>query len=140
MEKAISLLLSVILALTSVLAIADETEIAEAPATVSIITEPSGAEVRVGSEVVGESPIKGLELTPGQHLIITTIAGFGQVEKTVSIKGGSNTLLRITIEEEKREGVFNSGDYWLGVGVGGIIIIVGVPLALLIALNTSDMG
>ncbi len=139
MEKSISLLLSLTLILTPVFAVGAEKDVAEVPATVEIKTDPPGAEITIDLKVMGESPLKGLTLAPGEHVISTMLADYAPVEKTIFIKSGSNTSVNIVVEKEEK-GIFNSSDYWWGVGVGGIILIVGVPLTILIALNTSDMG
>lgn len=128
--------LSVLVGLASISGFATEPRTDEEPATVDIITEPSGAEITIGFKPIGESPLKGLTLSAGKYTLGAYIPGLTPIERNIILERGSKTSVKITMEKEKRERRFNARDFWLGVGFGAAAF----ALTVYIIFSTGDWG
>ncbi len=65
----------------------------------SVISLPTGAEVKVGDRAVGKTPIKNLELTAGEHEVTVTMAGRATQRQKIELKPGQARSVAVTLAE-----------------------------------------
>jgi len=81
----------------------DEMRSLLAPVTVEV--RETGATIKVGDTVVGNSPLpKPILMDPGEHLITATLDGFTEVQSKVMIASGQAQKVTLTLEKVKTEG------------------------------------
>jgi serine/threonine-protein kinase len=62
---------------------------APALASLGVITTPAGAVVELDGEPRGEiSPVHFQQLEPGEHMVVVTLDGYEDAERTVTLAGG----------------------------------------------------
>ncbi len=66
--------------------------------TVYVDTRPAGAQVTIDGRVVGTSPIRVPELSPGSHVIRLDLAGHKSVTTTVVVRAGQVTPVKVSLE------------------------------------------
>jgi len=66
--------------------------------TVYVDTRPAGAQVTIDGRVVGASPIRVPELSPGPHVIRLDLAGHKSVTTTVVVRAGQVTPVKVSLE------------------------------------------
>jgi hypothetical protein len=71
---------------------------AEVPETVSLNTDPVGADVYVDGEFHGNTPAT-LKLRPGKHTITVKKSGFKDWSREISTEAGSEANLTATLEK-----------------------------------------
>lgn len=135
-NKVACIALSFLVGLASVPGAAAEPRTGDESATIDIITEPAGAEITIGFNPVGESPLKGLKLSAGDYTLGAYLPGLTPIERDITLERGSKTSIKITIEKEKGGKRFNARDFWIGFGLGGAAF----ALTVYIILNTGDWG
>ncbi|HEX2573885.1 MAG TPA: PEGA domain-containing protein, partial [Polyangia bacterium] len=75
-----------------------EVELAPARASLSIVSEPSGAEVRINSKGVGRTPLDLKDLDPAKTLRVTISKhGLGSVTRQVSFREGLEQRLELAL-------------------------------------------
>ena len=73
---------------------------AEAPkGSVNISSNPSGADVSVDGEFVGNSPA-ALKLAPGKHTLIVKMAGYKDWSREITVYSGSEVQLAANLEKQ----------------------------------------
>jgi hypothetical protein len=71
---------------------------AEVPETVSLSSDPTGAEVYVDGEFHGNSPAT-LKLKPGKHTVSVKMSGYKDWSREISTEAGSEAHLTATLEK-----------------------------------------
>ncbi len=67
--------------------------------TVNVSSSPTGADVVVDGEFVGNCPA-GLKLTPGKHTITVRMAGYKDWLREITVQSGSEVQLTANLEKE----------------------------------------
>lgn len=70
----------------------------DATGTVSVSTDPNGAEVYADDEFHGNSPVT-LKLKPGKHTIRVKMSGYKDWSRDMSVDGGSDAHLAANLEK-----------------------------------------
>src|SRR4051812_4804849 len=63
-----------------------------------ITTLPSGAQVQVDSAIQGTSPFNARNLTPGQHTVVFSKAGFAPATRVIQVAAGKSTPLVVALQ------------------------------------------
>ncbi|QJR23226.1 hypothetical protein BREVNS_2476 [Brevinematales bacterium NS] len=69
----------------------------------SLETSPSGAEVRVGDEILGYTPIAKRMMKPGTYDLTITLKNYEVYRKTVTIKAKETTKVSVTLTKQTGE-------------------------------------
>jgi predicted Ser/Thr protein kinase len=69
---------------------------------VDIQSDPSAAQVRIDGEEVGETPLTGIELEPGVHLVVLSRSGYREWSGDVEIVAGKTVELLETLTRTPR--------------------------------------
>lgn len=82
---------------------AAETKTADAPAesgkgTVNVSSNPTGADISVDGDFVGNSP-SVLKLSPGKHTLTVKLSGFKDWSREITVQAGSEVQLTATMEK-----------------------------------------
>lgn len=67
--------------------------------TVNVSSNPTGAEVVVDGEFVGDSPAT-LKLTPGKHIVTVKMSGYSDWSKEITVQSGSEVQLSANLEKK----------------------------------------
>lgn len=104
-------------------------EAAPAKATIHVVSDPTGATVRVDGRVVGETPLDA-EVDPGAHEISVHKDGFADTTQSLDVAADEERALQLElVRERKGPGLWRILG-WSGVGVG--VAAVGTGIGLLI--------
>ena len=57
------------------------------PAVVDFLSRPGGAAIRLDEKDLGLTPLKNVEVAPGNHALLVTLKGFRHVSKKIEIEG-----------------------------------------------------
>ena len=60
--------------------------------TITVTSTPPGADIEIDGKFVGNTPSRGIELTPGDHTVSVKKNGYKAWEKTLSVSGGDINL------------------------------------------------
>lgn len=71
---------------------------ASAPGTVTVSTNPPGADVLVDGAFVGNAPAD-LKLPPGKHSVAVQLNGYKEWSRDLTVLAGSNTNLNASLEK-----------------------------------------
>jgi hypothetical protein len=94
--------------------------LAQGPATLSMASAPTGAEVRIDGELVGVTPFAGPVLA-GKHVVRVSMEGFIAVEREVTFVEGMKETLSFELEKvPSRLPKRPWGWVSLGVGIGAL--------------------
>jgi hypothetical protein len=74
---------------------------ADGVGTVSVITNPDGADVYVDDQFNGNSPAT-LKLKPGKHTIRVSMSGYSEWSRDITTDAGSNVHLTATLQKSGR--------------------------------------
>lgn len=75
------------------------TELAAKTGKLTLTVEPPGAEVRVDDAIVGKGPLAApVRVDAGLRRVRATLAGFAPVEREVSVPGGGDAAVTLTLE------------------------------------------
>lgn len=66
--------------------------------SVYIDTRPTGAQVMIDGRVMGTTPMRVPELSPGSHTIRLDLAGHKSVTTTVVVRAGQQVPVRVSLE------------------------------------------
>ena len=66
--------------------------------TVNVSSNPTGADVLVDGEFVGNSPAT-LKLTPGRHAVTVKVSGYKDWSKEITVQSGSEVQLTASLEK-----------------------------------------
>lgn len=69
-----------------------------AKGSVNVATNPTGADVSVDGDFVGNSPA-ALKLAPGKHTIVVKLAGYKDWTREITVQSGSEVQLTATLEQ-----------------------------------------
>jgi len=72
-----------------------------AKGTVNVSSNPSGADVLVDGDFVGNSP-SALKLTPGKHTVTVKISGYADWSKEITVQSGSEVQLTANLEKSSQ--------------------------------------
>lgn len=67
--------------------------------TLVVVTQPRGASVVVDGEVLGEGPVTRDGVSPGEHIIEVTMAGYQPITQPVTIEAGQRRAVNIVLAE-----------------------------------------
>jgi len=84
-------------------------QLAVAPATLHLATEPSGARVTLDGARVGETPLELADVAPGTHQIVIEAKGFFPYETNIELVAGQDLALHPILKKDTRvlfRGVF----------------------------------
>jgi hypothetical protein len=70
-----------------------------AKGTVNVSSNPTGADVVVDGNFVGDSPA-ALKLTPGKHTIAVNLSGYREWSKEITVQSGSEVQLTANLEKQ----------------------------------------
>ncbi|UCE27844.1 MAG: hypothetical protein JSW52_03570 [Candidatus Coatesbacteria bacterium] len=129
------IVLAVLVAFTPTLVLAAETEKAEEPATLNVVTVPGYVEIKVNSETIGFAPIRDFALPSGEHVISASFNETEPIEKTVFLVPGVTTDVWFYSADGTGDGWFRGRDYLIGIGLFGIAL----GLGLVIGFNVVEM-
>lgn len=74
----------------------------KAPITeIDVTTKPESADVAIDGEKKGISPLRGIALEPGEHLITVSRNGFEPQKRKIKIKAGKKDAVRFKLKEDK---------------------------------------
>lgn len=86
-----------------------EREVAEGqPGGISILSEPEGAEVRVGGKVRGYTPVDVSDLAPGTHHVQVQLDGYGRASAFVDVQPGTDAMQSFALNPIPNASAFNS--------------------------------
>jgi hypothetical protein len=71
---------------------------AEGVGTISVVSNPDGADVYADDQFVGNSPAT-LKLNPGKHIISVKMAGYKDWSREISVQTGSDAKLTAALEK-----------------------------------------
>jgi len=71
-------------------------------AELTLVSEPEGAEVEVDGERAGRTPLE-LEVEPGEHEVILTLAGREPVVREVEVEAGHSSTLSVILPPPEEE-------------------------------------
>ena len=66
--------------------------------TVNVSSNPTGADVLVDGEFVGNSPA-ALKLSPGKHAVTVKMSGYKDWSKEITVQSGSEVQLTANLEK-----------------------------------------
>ena len=69
-----------------------------AKGTVNVSSNPTGADVAVDGEFVGNTP-SVLKVSPGKHTVTVKLQGFKDWSREISVQAGSDVQLTATLEK-----------------------------------------
>ncbi|URA09849.1 FlgO family outer membrane protein [Thermospira aquatica] len=69
----------------------------------SLETTPSGAEVRIGNDILGYTPLSRRIVTPGKYELTVTLKGYDVYRSMVTIKTNETTVVRCTLTKQMGE-------------------------------------
>ncbi|MDF1562977.1 MAG: PEGA domain-containing protein [Deltaproteobacteria bacterium] len=64
----------------------------------NVRSDPEGAEVRIGGEVLGKTPLKNAELVPGEQTVVVALEGHALWEKKLEVQAGKTYQFRAMLE------------------------------------------
>ncbi len=67
------------------------------PAKLSLTSTPAGAQVTLGGQPLGVTPLKDVELPAGAHALTLSLQGYQPSQLTVTLKAGKRTRKRIKL-------------------------------------------
>jgi hypothetical protein len=67
------------------------------PAKLTLTSTPSGAQVSIGGQPLGVTPLKNVELPAGNHALTLTMQGFQPTQALVSLKAGKRTKKKVKL-------------------------------------------
>ena len=70
----------------------------ETTGSVRLETRPAGARVMIDGRSVGSTPLSVPKLAAGSHTIRVSLAGHKTVNTTAVVRGGQQTLVRLSLE------------------------------------------
>lgn len=74
---------------------------AEIPASVSIASNPDGAEIYVDNDLIGNAP-STVKLQPGKHTIRVNLSGYNPWTREITTQSGSEVRLAATLEKSSQ--------------------------------------
>ena len=72
-------------------------------AELRIVSQPAGAEVRVGEERAGRTPL-AFEVAPGEHEVVLALEGHVEHRQTIEARAGATSTLSVVLEEAPATG------------------------------------
>lgn len=66
---------------------------------IRVLSTPSGAQVMMDGEVIGNTPYNNEEIAVGPHVIKLMLEGHYDYEKEISVQGGQRTIVNSQLEE-----------------------------------------
>ncbi len=76
--------------------------IAPAPASVTILSDPAGAQAVIDATTAGMTPLTLKNVAPGQHQISLQRNGYQQVSRAFTLEPGESVTLNLTLTPTKR--------------------------------------
>ncbi len=87
----------------------------QAPARLSITTEPAGATVTSGSLILGVAPLT-TQLAPGSYPLHASLSGYRDASEVVELAQGRSSEVALRLEPVEHTRVFT----WLALGLAGV--------------------
>jgi hypothetical protein len=92
------------------------------PGTISVRSEPEGAEIQVDGKLIGRAPMKH-EIAPGEYDLSAGLDGYHQSSKKVKLEPGGNMEVKLSLKKVTSLWKWGHVAFWPGValvGFGGI--------------------
>jgi hypothetical protein len=70
-------------------------------ASLTITSLPSGAEVRLGNEIIGTTPVEGLFIAPGNYRLTVTLSGHHTHHRSVEIVAAGNVSVHAGLRRDE---------------------------------------
>lgn len=87
---------------SDVVTVASQPSTPVAPASVSILTDPAGAQAVVDGTAAGMTPLTLKNVVPGQHQVSLQRNGYQQVSRTFTLEPGESVMLNLTLNPTVR--------------------------------------
>jgi hypothetical protein len=68
--------------------------------TVSIKTQPKGAQIAVNRRIVEKSSPAEFYLNPGTYIVDVTLSGFKSIHRVINVEKGSKVAMDETLDRE----------------------------------------
>lgn len=118
-----------------------------------VTTNVDGAAVRVGEQVIGETPVAAVELDPGRHVVRISKDGFDAQSRVVQMRPGQN--LRINVDFDPGATVAGRYDWetgelvqedeekpwylrWYTLTAAGAVVVGAVVVGIVVATSGDD--
>jgi len=128
--------LAALIAFAPALVIAAETEKAEEPAKLNVVTVPGYVEIKVNSETIGFAPIRDFALPSGEYVISAYFNETEPIEKDVFLVPGAPTDVWFYSSDGAGGSWFRTRDFLIGVGLFWGVL----GLTVAIVFSTADWG
>ena len=102
--------------------------VVEKSSSIAVETEPPGALVTVDGKSAGVAPLTVSEVNAGEHVVEASLAGYGNVKRTVSVSSeGDRLMILLTLPAQKKAEVQKgklslSTDPWTHVSLNGKLL------------------
>lgn len=127
------------------------------PATLLVTVNVDGARVAIDDQEVGTSPVAPVEVAPGSHVVVVSMADYASVRREERIEPGEQARVDVTLQEIGAEAAAAAGDlgwgtsgpaepagddlvdqwwFWTLIGVGAAALI-GVAIGIGVAVSDS---
>ncbi len=120
------------------------------PATLLVTVNVDGASVMIDEASAGESPVAAMRVTPGQHVVLVSRAGYSGTRRTVEVADGEQARIDVVLAPLEGSAAVAAGpgpsyagpaastpwyeEWYVWVGVGaGVLVIAGVIIGAVIA-------
>ena len=92
----------------------------------TLSSSPSGATVTLGGQVVGTTPMKGVELYPGDHTLLVSLDGYHPRTERVAVRAGKTTRHKVKLARVP--------------ATTGTLVVETDPSGALVTCNGSPLG
>lgn len=102
--------------------------VVEKSSSIAVETEPPGAQVMVDGKNAGTAPLTVTEVNAGEHVVEASLAGYGNVKRTVNVSSeGDRLMIVLTLPAQKKaeaqKGKLSlSTDPWTHVSLNGKLL------------------
>jgi hypothetical protein len=102
------------------------------PARLTVHSEPPGASVMVDGRAAGETPLLGLELSPGGHEVAVAAAGHVTTHKKITLDPGVRGMVSVDLLPLSAAGSNRAGPpeavWWWAMGLGAGAVAAGLGM------------
>jgi len=122
------------------------------PARLHVVSEPSGASIRVDGEDSGKTTPADVEVGAGEHDLAVSLEGYDDASEHVTVEGAEAREVSVTLteapaapppeggttEDDEDEGGGSSSAVWIFGGITGVALVGGTVLGFLALSDQSE--
>lgn len=115
-------------------------------ARISVVTDPEGAQVRVGDRVLGTSPVTDVRVEPGYDVEVAVLLGDRRQAQNVDLVAGESRAVRISLSDltpvdeppvvVAEEPITSKWWFWTAIGAG--IVVAGTAVGVAVSASSGD--